>query len=283
LAPSQKWDCHCHVLPEEIVSNLERFGSLDPHFGTLASTKGARFVTGDTLFDDMLEGHVDKAVIFGFAMNDTAANRLQNDYVVSFAGKHPGRFVPLGVVSPSASGFLREAERCLAIGMAGFGETFPSGHGFDMLGKEMSLLAGLCREANVPLMIHVNEQVGHPYPGKGNVDLTEAFTFASKFPENVIVFAHLGGGLPFFFPMPEIRRLRNVYYDTAAQPYLYQPSVYRAMRETGALERIILGSDYPLLNYERYLKELENSGLSEDDVNKVVSVNPEKVYGTFFL
>ena len=125
----------------------------------------------------------------------------------------------MAVLDPEAPGALLEAERCLAEGACGLGELFPAGHGFSMDGEGMSRLAGLAREAGVPLLIHVNEQLGHEYPGKGNVGPVEAYRFAQKYPGNPVIFAHLGGGLPFYSAMPEVLSLPNAYYDTAAQPY----------------------------------------------------------------
>ncbi len=121
------------------------------------------------------------------------------------------------------------------------------------------------------------------YPGKGRIGPREAYEFACANPDVTVIFAHLGGGLPFFYLMDEVRKLRNVYYDTAAQPFLYLPEVYRSMKLSGALDWILLGSDYPLLSWTRYLRDLSRSGLIDDDINKVTGKNANKVFGRFFL
>lgn len=270
-------DCHVHILPPDVVSDLGILASKDESFRNLTMTKGAEFVTGKELLRDMAEGGLEKAAIFGFSLKDNDLNSYLNDYVLSFAQDNPGKFAPLACISPAGKGFMKEAERCLSLGFMGFGELFPASHGFDLAGKEMSRLAGLSSEKKVPMLIHVNEQVGHMYPGKGDVGLKKAFMFAQKFKENPVIFAHLGGGLPFFYSMPEVKALHNVFYDTAAQPYLMDSSVYRSMRETGALEKVVLGTDYPLLKSPRYFKEMEKSGLSKEDIQKVIYDNPLKI------
>ncbi|HHW17685.1 MAG TPA: amidohydrolase family protein [Firmicutes bacterium] len=275
-------DCHCHILPREFVTNLEKFSRLDAYFGLLATTKGSRFVTGEDLLRDMAAYHVDRAVVFGFAFRDTGICRDINDYVAGICRENPGKLVGLGVLDPESPGALEEAERCLELGLSGFGELFPDGHGYSLDSSGLLKLAGIAKDAGVPLLIHVNEQVGHEYPGKGLQGPREAYKFCVRNPDVKVVFAHLGGGLPFFYYMPEVRALENVYYDTAAQPFLYVPGVYRGLKESGALSRVILGTDYPLLSWERYVRDLSKAGLSFDDIDGVISRHGEEVFGEFF-
>jgi len=45
----------------------------------------------------------------------------------------------------------------------------PGGKQFDLAGNEASQLASYCCERGLPLLLHVNEPVGHEYAGKGTV------------------------------------------------------------------------------------------------------------------
>lgn len=275
-------DIHCHVLPPEMAGDPAGFGARDPHFGRLVTTRGARFATGEELVEDMAAGGVDRAVAFGFAFKDTALSRLQNDYSVCLAKANPGSIAALAVVDPESPGAIEEAERCLSIGAAGFGEVFPAGHGFSLDGAGMMRLAGLAGEAGVPVLVHVNEQVGHQYPGKDSVGALEAYRLAVRCPRTTFIFAHLGGGLPLYAAMPEVGRLENAYYDTAAQPFLYAPRVYRALRELGTLDKIALGSDYPLLSCARYLRDISGSGISSDEADNILWKTASRVFANFF-
>jgi hypothetical protein len=59
--------------------------------------------------------------------------------------------------------------------------------------------------------------------------------------------------------MPEVRRvLANVYYDTSAAPYLYRRDVYSVAATTAGPEKLLFGSDYPLLSPARYLRDTED-------------------------
>jgi predicted TIM-barrel fold metal-dependent hydrolase len=276
------FDVHCHILPPEIARDPAAFGRRDPNFDRMRNTKGVRFLTGENLLRDMATDGVDKAVACGFAFEDLGVSRLQNDYALSIAKKSGGSVLALAVLDPESPGALAEAERCLAEGACGFGELFPAGHGFSLEGEGMSRLAALAQEAGVPLLIHVNEQIGHMYPGKGDVGAEEAYRFAVKNPGVTTIFAHLGGGLPFYASMPEVLALENTYYDTAAQPYLFKPQVYRSLSALGLTGRILLGSDYPLLSCTRYLKDIAKADLQPGEVQGILSDNALRIFGKFF-
>ena len=81
-----------------------------------------------------------------------------------------------------------------------------------------------------------------------------------------MIFAHWGGGLLFYELMPEIRKQnKNVYYDTAASPFLYDKKIYKVAKDIGVLDKVLFGSDYPLISMNRYIKEIADSGLSKSE------------------
>ena len=58
--------------------------------------------------------------------------------------------------------------------------------------------------------------------------LEDYVKLATSFPETTFILAHWGGGLPFFELNQQVRgTLSNIYYDTAASPLIYEPSIFR--------------------------------------------------------
>ena len=100
-------------------------------------------------------------------------------------------------------------------------------------------------------------------------------------PETTWILAHWGGRLPFYGLLkkeaPEV--FRNVYFDTAASPYLYRPVIYRVVAEMVGPEKILFGSDYPLLPVSRYVKEMEETKLSEDVKERILGKNLAQLLG----
>ena len=189
-----------------------------------------------------------------------------------------GNIIPLASVNPKAGdGGIGEAERCLALGAKGIGEiaAYASGLGPGEI-EGLEGVARLAEQKGAVLLVHVNEQVGHRYDGKMPVDFAAVSQFVEKHKDLTVVLAHLGGGLCFYEFMPEIRKaFSRVFYDTAAQPYIYGPEVYRFIGSFLS-EKTLFGSDYPLLSLKRYLTGL--CGLDSVPREKVLGGNARRVF-----
>ncbi|MDI7253466.1 MAG: amidohydrolase family protein, partial [Actinomycetota bacterium] len=127
---------------------------------------------------------------------------------------------------------------------------------------------------------HVNEPVGHVYPGKGPVTPETVYRLVRAYPEAVFILPHWGGGLLFYELMPEVaEECRNVLYDTAASPFLYRPSIYRLAAEAAGSGKILFATDYPLLPYRRTLADaragLENTSFQD----AILGGNAARLFG----
>jgi hypothetical protein len=69
------------------------------------------------------------------------------------------------------------------------------------------------------------------------------------------------------------RSAGNLHNDTAASPYLYVPLVYRVAVEIVGPDRILFGTDYPLIEPSRYMREIGESGLDAETVRKITGEN----------
>jgi len=226
----------------------------------------------------MTEQEVDRAVVCGFAFKDRALITACNAYILDVARRNP-KVIPFAMVDVEDETFsIEEAERAFRAGARGIGELafYESGFG-EKERKALDGIAERAQENGLPLMLHVNEQVGHAYKGKTRMDFQELVSFVESHPELVIVLSHLGGGLCFYEFMPEIRRaFARVYYDLAAVPLLYSNEVYRFV--AGCMsDKVLFGSDYPLLSYERYARDMDTLG--EGEKQKLVYFNARQLFG----
>jgi predicted TIM-barrel fold metal-dependent hydrolase len=137
----------------------------------------------------------------------------------------------------------------------------------------------ICKEKDLPVMIHTNEPVGHRYPGKSENTLAQIYDIIKRFPDNKIVLAHWGGGI-FFYGLlkKEVQEaLKNIWLDTAASPFLYDPAIYRHAIDIVGVEKILFGTDFPLIKPARYFKEFEAAGLTQAEMNAVCGENARKL------
>ncbi len=166
-------------------------------------------------------------------------------------------------------------------GCRGIGELRPDTqpHGFASPEKLQPFVEVL-RRSRFPLLTHASEPVGHGYAGKGKATPDLLYNFVSNFPDLTIICAHWGGGLPFYALMPEVgRALEKVYFDTAASPFLYRPEIYQIVSKIVGADKILFGSDFPLLPQGRVLREIESAGLAETTKKMILSGNAKNLLG----
>jgi predicted TIM-barrel fold metal-dependent hydrolase len=275
-------DAHTHIFPGKIRKNREKYFADEPAFKKLYQSAKSRLIGAQEMLASMDDSQVDKAVVFGFPWKDSLLFKQHNDYISEAVNRYPQRFIGLGCFDPFSDGVAQEARRCLQEGgLSGIGEL-----AFYQSGIENSCLSRLepvmemCRNLDLPVMIHTNEPIGHSYPGKTPNTLAQIYQLIQTFPQNKIVLAHWGGGL-FFFSLlkKEVKEsLKNVYFDTAASPYLYDADVYRLAIQLVGVRKILFGSDFPLLPPARYFDEMKAAGLSEDERQRICGLNAAALF-----
>ena len=222
-------DFHTHVFPPEIIARRDEFVARDVWLGELYGNPKAKMATVDDLLASMETNQIDAAVTFPFGWRDSGLARECNSYIIQAMSDHPGRIIGLASVQPLAGRHaVAELERCRKAGMPGFGELMPHGQGYRL--SDTALLAPLVEAATqlgMFALTHASEPVGHLYQGKGDVTPAELEVFLRAFPDLLVVAAHWGGGLPFYELMPEVQEeAANVWYDSAASPFLYRPEIF---------------------------------------------------------
>lgn len=274
-------DAHTHAFPPTWVADRSAHVASDFWFGELYEAPTARMIDAASLLEAMNEAGVAQAIMCGWPWLDPGHCREHNDYMASAASATGGRLAWLGTVQPTKPGAAAEAERCLALGACGIGELNADAQGFDLLGSGVlaDVVAALIA-AQRPLLLHASEPVGHRYPGKGTATPDRLLAFISANPALRLVLAHWGGGLPFYELMPEVAtQTVNVAYDTAASTYLYRPAVFRAVLDIVGREKVLWGSDHPVLGMGKFLSRTRRSGgLREDELPKVLGENARRVY-----
>lgn len=270
-------DAHAHVFPPGLIARRESLLKSDPAFNLLYTDPQAQTVGAGDLVAAMDSDGVDAALVCGFPWRDTGCAREHNDYILQAAKDHPGRLIPLGCVDPLAKEAQEEAERVLSAGAAGLGEL---ARYHNDLGTEMLPLARLCAEADRPMMLHTNEPIGHSYPGKSPMTLRGLYDLIKTCPDTRFQLAHLGGGI-FFFELLKREAaavLSHCVFDTAAAVFLYKPEVYPVFIRLAGEDRLLYGSDFPLLRLRRYKKDLDRAGLDQRVQEKILGANAKRFW-----
>ena len=269
-------DCHTHIFPEEVRKDRESFCKRDEGFGFIYDQPKAKIIGVEDLITSMDESGVDRSVICGFPWSRPDLCSFQNRYLMESASRYPNRlivFVSLLFSNPDWS--EKELDRAVKDGAEGVGEI--AFYGDAMTSEDIRSMKPILIQMErdgIPLLLHTNETIGHFYPGKGRTPLERFYELIHSFSSLPVILAHWGGGLPFYELMPEVAKvMANVYYDTAASPFLYSKKIYAIAKEIVGVEKIFFGTDFPLILPQRYYRELEGSGLSKRDREKILGLN----------
>ena len=272
-------DFHTHVFSPQIKKNRSKYIDSDPCFAILYSEKNTKLATADELIDSMDKEGVDISVIvnIGWVTHELCVET--NDYILESVARYPERLIGFCSVQPNSyEAAVAEIERCAKGGMRGVGEIRPDMQLFDLRDELMIPIIEVLRKHKLILLTHASEPVGHSYPGKGIITPAMLYPFIASFPDLTVVCAHWGGGLPFYALMPEVKQaMRNVFFDTAASPYLYSPQVYNQVISLVGSDKILFGSDYPVMTPGRLLKELNSLDLPEETKSLILSGNARRL------
>jgi predicted TIM-barrel fold metal-dependent hydrolase len=196
------------------------------------------------------------------------------------AAKSDGRIVPFATVNMAVDEgeVTKEVARCVAAGAKGLGELRPESQGWDLNGKPGARLAAMAKEQGLVLLFHVTEVGGHEYPGKEGLQLGAFYRFAMEHPELAIVGAHFAGGLPFAMPdAPQVSLTARA--DTAARRFLYPEAGYGDVIARWGAERLLMGSDFPLISQRAQIEDVRKNVAGEAEQALVLGGNAARLLG----
>jgi predicted TIM-barrel fold metal-dependent hydrolase len=237
----------------------------------------------------MDEAGIDRIVMQGWYWQSHELCVEHNDYMIDVINRYPERFIAFASINPKAGWkAIYEIERCLNAGMKGVGELGPQAQGFSPADTEFIELVKAIHTLGGCVCIHSNEPVGLFYFGKDTTPLLDYFALVKACPDGPIVLAHWGGGMPFYEMMPSCKRvLKNVFYDTAGAPLLYDIETFSNVLAMIGSKKLLYGSDYPLILYPRagqkspgfkqFVDEIKGINLGAQVYEDVMGLNAEKL------
>jgi predicted TIM-barrel fold metal-dependent hydrolase len=273
-------DFHTHIFPLWLRERRDEYIKADPCFSSLYSQPKAKMATAEELVASMDEAGIDMSVVVnaGWVTHELCVKT--NDYILDSVSRYPTRLVGFCAVQPRAGdAAVTELERCAKAGARGIGELRFDVQGFDLADKRtMKPLVDAALKHDLIFLTHSSEPVGHEYSGKGSITPDILYSFITGFPSLKLVCAHWGGGLPFYALMPEVdKALANVFFDTAATVFLYKPEIFEQVSHIIGSDKILFGTDYPLMHQNRVIAQIQSSKLPEENRTKILGANAQKL------
>jgi hypothetical protein len=252
-------DAHVHLYPPELNRDPAGWAARagEGHWAQLCTRqrRDGRPVQGfpsmEQLLRDMDAAGVARAVLLGWYWEKPTTCAWHNRFYAACVREHPDRLAAFAALHPAAgrAATLAEVRRAHEEGLVGLGELSPhsQGHGIDdpVFGDVLALAA----ELRLPVNFHVTDPASKNYPGRVETPLADFTRLAREFPRTTFILSHLGGLLPLVDSSAV--SWPNLFYDTAAVPLIYPPDVLRRMLDAVGGEKVLFGSDYPLVLFPR--------------------------------
>jgi hypothetical protein len=273
-------DFHTHIFPAWLRERRDEYSKCDRCFSQLYSQPKAKIATAEELISSMDEAGIDLSIVLNAGWVSHELCVRTNDYILDSVSRYPTRLIGFCAIQPQVGdAAMAEIERCAEAGARGIGELRSDVQGFDLADKPtMEPIVDAALKHNLIFLTHASEPVGHEYFGKGSITPDILYSFITTFPKLKIVCAHWGGGLPFYALMPEVANaLTNVFFDTAATVFLYRPEVFDRVSSIIGSDKILFGTDYPLMHQDRVTAQIRSSSLSEEDKARILGANAQKL------
>ena len=255
-------DAHTHRYPKEVLQDPQSFAQLHKewHWLELVSPDNKKSLQGwssrEKMIADMDKSEVGRAVLLGWYWENPETCELHNQWCSQWIARDPDRFIGFFSLHPELQNPIESLTRSKDLGFIGIGECHPWLQDASIQNENWMKCMEFAAAEGWPVTFHVTEPVGHNYPGRVQTPFEEFLWLARHLPELKIILAHAGGLFPFYELNPKIRpELKNVYYDLAACPLLYDPEIYRKLIEVVGVEKILWGTDYPLRIFPATQKE----------------------------
>ena len=273
-------DFHTHIFPPWVKERRDEYIKRDPCFSLLYSQPKAKLATAEELIASMDEARVDLSVVLSIGWVSHELCVETNDYILDSISRYPDRLIGFCSIQPKVGDTaITELERCAQAGARGIGEMRSDVQDFDLADRTiMKPIVDAAIKHDLLFLTHSSEPVGHQYIGKGSITPDLLYSFILGFPDLKLVCAHWGGGLPFYALMPEVAKaLTNVFFDTAATLWLYQPQIFPQVSDIIGSDKILFGTDYPLISQKRIIAQIQSSELAEEDKAKILGDNALKL------
>ncbi len=207
-----------------------------------------------------------------------------NDFVAGMQQRHPGQIIQSwAAVDPfKGEAAIREARHAIReLGMLGF-HFHPIIGRYAVNDRRLYPLFELINEMKVPVMIDVGTTgMGAGIPGGMGGRLRHAHPsciddLAADFPDLTIIAAH--PGWPWTDEMTAVALHKgNVFWELSGWAPQYFPAQLKTDIRGRLRDKIMFGSDYPSIPYDRLLREWNELGLPDGVMERVFHLNAEGV------
>ena len=224
-------------------------------------------------------------VVFTVDGEKGASRKITNEEIAELAHQHSDVAIPFASINPhrGKEGVLQARRLIKDYGVKGF-KFHPSVQDFFPNDRMAYPLYEAIAEAKLPALFHTGQTgVGAGTPGGGGIRLKYSHPMllddvAADFPDMPIILAHPS------FPWQEealsvATHKPQVYIDLSGWSPKYFPPILVQYANTLLKDKILFGSDYPLITPDRWMADFEKTAIRDDVRPLILKENAVKLFG----
>ncbi len=262
-----------HALPDDLIAAASRYFRADgprPALDAIASYYRERRMA---------------AVVFTVDAHTAIGHpAISSADIADGAARHADTLIPFGSVDPSSPTCVDEARRLgEEHGVCGF-KFHPTVQDFDPSHERHYPLYELIRDAGVPALFHTGQTgIGAGIPGGRGLRLGLSNpmlldSVAADFPELQIIMAH--PSVPWQDEALSVATHKtNTWIDLSGWSPKYFPTELVRHANSILRDRVLFGSDFPLLTPDRWLRDVEHTALTDEVMPRILKDNAARLLG----
>lgn len=279
-------DIHVHIpVPAEMLPERarERSGAMARYFGTRAAEQ--RPMDVDALAESYRQRDMMAVLLISDNETVTGDPPVPLTFVADAVKKHPDAFIGFGGIDVhKGAAAIRKLDEVVDLGLKGL--KFHAGsQRFYANDPQYYPIWERCQELGLIVLFHSGTTgVGAGQPGGGGIKLgyTKPIPYmddvAADFPELKIILAHPS------FPWAQeglamIRHKPNVFMDLSGWSPLYFDPIVMQYATTICQDKVLFGSDWPVITPERWLKDWATYNVDPAVDRKIMRDNAAKLLG----
>jgi uncharacterized protein len=252
------FDFHTHAYPEKVASKSVDF--LNQYYKVTCQ--------GDGTIEDLLRSANDGEVGY-LLVHAVATKPRQVENVNSWiAGHLKNNVFGFGTIHPGYEKIGEELARIRSLGLLGL-KLHPDFQGYYVDDPSMDIVYATIA-GKMPVLVHSGDEESEFSSPKRLSKVLD------RFPDLCVIAAHLGG----YSQWAEAEKYiigRDCYIDTSSALWAIPPEKAVALIRKHGVDRVLFGTDYPLVRHREELARFTALGLSDGETDKILFENAKSL------
>ena len=276
-------DAVVNIWTKEALSQRPGWGN-DFFVGKMKAQDGLmRGLSLEQMLDRMQEANIEQAFLIAAKAGRPGlpgCYHMPPEIVAEAVAKHPKRFSGLLGIDPfMGMDGVRQLED--AVKHKGFIGAHLYPHWFELAPDHAKCYPfyAKCCELGVPIQIQVGQSMiyAKEFPLKSTGQPIRLDAVACDFPELKLIGIHIG--IPWTDEMIAMAwKHENVYIGADAHSPKYWPDSFTRYLNSYGQDKVIFGTDFPVLDFKRTMQEIDALGLKPEVMQKFLRGNAQRIY-----